>query len=96
MHTADLGRPELWTRLEQQLLKKVLDEKAVALETLLCFKRAGTDVILTYYAKREFFASLFSLPCLLLFAILTPFSKTSFNPRKHTEASKWLCEDGVY
>ena len=73
-----------------------LDEKAVALETLLCFKRAGTDVILTYYAKREFFASLFSLPCLLLFAILTPFSKTSFNPRKHTEASKWLCEDGVY
>ena len=34
MHTADLGRPELWTRLEQQLLKKVLDEKAVADELL--------------------------------------------------------------
>ena len=30
-----------------------LDEKAVALETLLCFRRAGADVILTYYAKRE-------------------------------------------
>ena len=29
-----------------------LDEKKVALETLLCFKRAGADVILTYYAKQ--------------------------------------------
>ena len=29
-----------------------LDEKAVALETLLCFRRAGADVILTYYAKQ--------------------------------------------
>ena len=29
-----------------------LDEKKVVLETLLCFKRAGTDMILTYYAKQ--------------------------------------------
>jgi porphobilinogen synthase len=29
-----------------------LDEKKVALETLTCFKRAGADVILTYYAKQ--------------------------------------------
>lgn len=28
-----------------------IDEKAVALETLLSFKRAGADAILTYYAK---------------------------------------------
>jgi len=28
-----------------------LDEKKVALETLTCFKRAGADIILTYYAK---------------------------------------------
>jgi porphobilinogen synthase len=27
-----------------------LDEKAVVLETLTCFKRAGADAILTYYA----------------------------------------------
>ena len=29
-----------------------LDEKAVALESLLCIKRAGADGILTYFAKR--------------------------------------------
>jgi len=29
-----------------------LDEKAVVLETLTCFKRAGADIILTYYAKQ--------------------------------------------
>ncbi|HFD12100.1 MAG TPA: porphobilinogen synthase [Crenotrichaceae bacterium] len=29
-----------------------LDEKAVVLESLLCFKRAGADAILTYYAKQ--------------------------------------------
>jgi len=29
-----------------------LDEKKVCLETLLCFRRAGADVILTYYAKQ--------------------------------------------
>jgi porphobilinogen synthase len=28
-----------------------IDEKAVALESLLGFKRAGADMILTYYAK---------------------------------------------
>lgn len=28
-----------------------LDEKSVALESLMCFKRAGADGILTYYAK---------------------------------------------
>lgn len=29
-----------------------LDEKAVVMETLTCFKRAGADIILTYYAKQ--------------------------------------------
>lgn len=29
-----------------------LDEKAAVLETLLCFKRAGANIILTYYAKQ--------------------------------------------
>ncbi|SFR63952.1 porphobilinogen synthase [Thiomicrospira sp. ALE5] len=29
-----------------------LDERQVAMETLLCFKRAGADGILTYYAKQ--------------------------------------------
>ncbi len=29
-----------------------IDEKKVVLETLLCFKRAGADAILTYYAKQ--------------------------------------------
>ncbi len=29
-----------------------IDEKKVVLETLLCFKRAGSDAILTYYAKQ--------------------------------------------
>jgi porphobilinogen synthase len=29
-----------------------LDEKKVVLETLTCFKRAGADIILTYYAKQ--------------------------------------------
>jgi porphobilinogen synthase len=28
-----------------------IDEKSTVLETLLCFKRAGADAILTYYAK---------------------------------------------
>jgi porphobilinogen synthase len=28
-----------------------LDEKSVVLESLLAFKRAGSDAILTYYAK---------------------------------------------
>jgi porphobilinogen synthase len=29
-----------------------LDEKAIILESLLCFKRAGADGILTYFAKK--------------------------------------------
>jgi porphobilinogen synthase len=29
-----------------------LNEKAFVLETLTCFKRAGADIILTYYAKQ--------------------------------------------
>jgi hypothetical protein len=29
-----------------------LDEKKAVLETMTCFKRAGTDLILTYYAKQ--------------------------------------------
>jgi porphobilinogen synthase len=29
-----------------------LDERAVALESLTCIKRAGADGILTYFAKR--------------------------------------------
>jgi porphobilinogen synthase len=28
-----------------------IEEKSTVLETLLCFKRAGADAILTYYAK---------------------------------------------
>jgi len=31
--------------------QKWIDEKSTVLETLLCFKRAGADAILTYYAK---------------------------------------------
>jgi hypothetical protein len=27
-----------------------IDERAITLETLLCFKRAGADLILTYHA----------------------------------------------
>ena len=29
-----------------------LDEEATILESLMCFKRAGADGILTYFAKR--------------------------------------------
>ena len=29
-----------------------IDEKKVVLETLLSFKRAGSDAVLTYYAKQ--------------------------------------------
>jgi porphobilinogen synthase len=29
-----------------------LDEKAAVMESMMCFKRAGTDMILTYYAKQ--------------------------------------------
>ncbi len=29
-----------------------LDEKKAVLEAMMCFKRGGTDVILSYYAKQ--------------------------------------------
>lgn len=29
-----------------------LDERSAVMESLTCFKRAGADVILTYYAKQ--------------------------------------------
>eukprot|EP01036_Dinobryon_divergens_P038885 gene38885-51120_t len=29
-----------------------LDEKKVIMETMTCFKRAGCDIVLTYYAKQ--------------------------------------------
>ena len=29
-----------------------LDEKKAVMEAMTCFRRAGTDVILTYYAKQ--------------------------------------------
>ena len=29
-----------------------LNEKAAVMEAMTCFKRAGTDIILTYYAKQ--------------------------------------------
>lgn len=29
-----------------------LDEKKAVMEAMTCFKRAGTDIILTYYAKQ--------------------------------------------
>jgi porphobilinogen synthase len=32
-------------------MKNWLNEKETVLESLLCFRRAGADVILTYYAK---------------------------------------------
>lgn len=32
-------------------MQKWIDEKQIVLESLLCFRRAGADVILTYYAK---------------------------------------------
>lgn len=34
------------------VLQGWLDEKKAVLETMTCFKRAGTDMILTYYAKQ--------------------------------------------
>jgi porphobilinogen synthase len=37
--------------LKAAVEKGWLNEKDVVLETLPCFKRAGADIILTYYAK---------------------------------------------
>ncbi|MFI3219446.1 MAG: porphobilinogen synthase, partial [Methylococcales bacterium] len=40
-----------YAMLKAAALNGWLDEKAVVLESLLAFKRAGSDAILTYYAK---------------------------------------------
>jgi porphobilinogen synthase len=40
-----------YAMLKAASLNGWLDEKAVVLESLLAFKRAGSDAILTYYAK---------------------------------------------
>ena len=41
-----------YAMLKAAVEKGWLDEKDVVLETLTCFKRAGADIILTYYAKQ--------------------------------------------
>lgn len=41
-----------YAMLKAAALKGWIDEKKAALETMLCFKRAGCDIILTYYAKQ--------------------------------------------
>eukprot|EP00639_Heterosigma_akashiwo_P006103 CAMPEP_0194577344 /NCGR_PEP_ID=MMETSP0292-20121207/12160_1 /TAXON_ID=39354 /ORGANISM="Heterosigma akashiwo, Strain CCMP2393" /LENGTH=384 /DNA_ID=CAMNT_0039429701 /DNA_START=89 /DNA_END=1243 /DNA_ORIENTATION=- len=41
-----------YAMLKAAVEKGWLDEKKVVLETLTCFKRAGADIILTYYAKQ--------------------------------------------
>lgn len=41
-----------YAMLKAAAQKGWLDEKKVVLETMMCFKRAGTDMILTYYAKQ--------------------------------------------
>lgn len=41
-----------YSMLKAAVEKGWLDERDVVLETLTCFKRAGADVILTYYAKQ--------------------------------------------
>eukprot|EP00981_Chlorochromonas_danica_P004668 scaffold926_cov166-Ochromonas_danica.AAC.9 len=40
-----------YAMLKAAAQKGWLDEKKVVLETMMCFKRAGCDIILTYYAK---------------------------------------------
>ena len=40
-----------YSMLKAASQNKWIDEKSTVLETLLCFKRAGADAILTYYAK---------------------------------------------
>jgi porphobilinogen synthase len=39
-----------WSRLPLKKEKGWIDEKRVVLETMLGFKRAGADMILTYHA----------------------------------------------
>ena len=41
-----------YSMLKAAVEKGWLDEKDVVLETLTYFKRAGADIILTYYAKQ--------------------------------------------
>merc|ERR1712204_149058 len=41
-----------YSMLKAAVEKGGLDEKKVCLETLTCFRRAGADIILTYYAKQ--------------------------------------------
>lgn len=38
--------------LQSAINNGFLDEKGAIMESLLCFKRAGCDAILTYYADR--------------------------------------------
>ncbi len=38
--------------LKAAALQGWVDERECALEALTCFKRAGADLILTYYAKQ--------------------------------------------
>mgnify|MGYP003315149529 CR=1 FL=1 len=40
------------SRLKAAAERGWIDERAVVLEALMCFRRAGADVILTYYAKQ--------------------------------------------
>ncbi|HPI96920.1 MAG TPA: porphobilinogen synthase, partial [Gammaproteobacteria bacterium] len=41
-----------YAMLQSAIDNGFLDEKKAILESLLCFKRAGCDAILTYYADR--------------------------------------------
>ena len=41
-----------YAMLKAAAQKGWLDEKAAVMEAMTCFKRAGTDIILTYYAKQ--------------------------------------------
>ena len=40
-----------YSMIKAASMQNWLDEKKTVLESLLCFRRAGADVILTYYAK---------------------------------------------
>lgn len=40
-----------YSMIKAAAMKNWLNEKETVLESLLCFRRAGADVILTYYAK---------------------------------------------
>ena len=41
-----------YAMLKAAVEKGWLNEKDVVMETLTCFRRAGADIILTYYAKQ--------------------------------------------